>query len=193
MSSWRKFAQAVGLICVWKTHHEYEMIYNVRNSDNSFSPDGKHCSHLSICSSEELIGAKAKELMGLQQEDTKSMQFQTWPGYISNNILRIATKHPYPALGYCSEGRIGLPKKAENGYMGHFVVRRRSSAGYQGTSLGSRGGPTKWAAPRLQLNILAMIQLLRQKKEWSGVAKSQLAAIKDHGTILKQVSLGILI
>ena len=35
MSSWRKFAQAVGLICVWKTHHEYEMIYNVRNSDNS--------------------------------------------------------------------------------------------------------------------------------------------------------------
>ena len=73
MSSWRKFAQAVGLICVWKTHHEYEMIYNVRNSDNSFSPDGKHCSHLSICSSEELIGAKAKELMGLQQEDTKSM------------------------------------------------------------------------------------------------------------------------
>ena len=64
MSSWRKFAQAVGLICVWKTHHEYEMIYNVRNSDNSFSPDGKHCSHLSICSSEELIGAKAKRING---------------------------------------------------------------------------------------------------------------------------------
>ena len=63
----------------------------------------------------------------------------------------------------------------------------------KGTSLENRGGPTKWAAPRLELNILAMIQLLRQKKEWSGVAKSQLAAIKDHGTILKQVSLGILI
>ena len=37
--------------------------------------------------------------------------------------------------------------------MGHFVVRWRSSAGYQGTSLGSRGGPTKWAAPRLHWYI----------------------------------------
>lgn len=33
--------------------------------------------------------------------------------------------------------------------MGHFVVRRRSSTVYQGTSLENRGGPTKWAAPRL--------------------------------------------